>query len=155
MVICCRLQYIGWPLVITEYWIRRVYGLLQKGFSRVLVDTYPDSKVHVANMGPTWVLSAPDGPHVGHMNLAIRISMLSFGINRSQWMKHGRAVPSYFIHQWYLSRYSASTWCQDISRHCAEYIFSVIQSSAIITRSNLSWYHIGHCNNNDRKWIRY
>ena len=24
-------------------------------------------------MGPTWVLSAPDGPHVGPMNLAIRI----------------------------------------------------------------------------------
>ena len=23
-------------------------------------------------MGPTWVLSAPDGPHVGPMNLAIR-----------------------------------------------------------------------------------
>ena len=32
----------------------------------------PDSKVHVANMGPTWVLLAPDGPHVGPMNLAIR-----------------------------------------------------------------------------------
>ena len=31
----------------------------------------PDSKVHGANMGPTWVLSAPDGPHVGPMNLAI------------------------------------------------------------------------------------
>ena len=27
---------------------------------------------HVANMGPTWVLSAPDGPHIGPMNLAIR-----------------------------------------------------------------------------------
>ena len=26
---------------------------------------YPDSKVHGANMGPTWVLSAPRGPHVG------------------------------------------------------------------------------------------
>ena len=25
----------------------------------------PDSKIHGANMGPTWVLSAPDGPHVG------------------------------------------------------------------------------------------
>ena len=25
----------------------------------------PESKVHGANMGPTWVLSAPDGPHVG------------------------------------------------------------------------------------------
>ena len=34
--------------------------------------TNPDSKVHGANMGPTWVLSAPDGPHVGPMNLAIR-----------------------------------------------------------------------------------
>ena len=32
----------------------------------------PDSKVHGANMGPTWVLSAPDGPHVGPINLAIR-----------------------------------------------------------------------------------
>ena len=25
----------------------------------------PDSKVHVANIGPTWVLSVLDGPHVG------------------------------------------------------------------------------------------
>ena len=31
---------------------------------------FPDSNVHGANMGPTWVLSAPDGPHVGPMNLA-------------------------------------------------------------------------------------
>ena len=31
-----------------------------------------DNKVHGANMGPTWVLSAPDGPHVCPMNLAIR-----------------------------------------------------------------------------------
>ena len=31
----------------------------------------PDSKVHGANMVPTWVLSAPDGPHVGPMNIAI------------------------------------------------------------------------------------
>ena len=34
---------------------------------------FPDSKVHGANMGPTWVLSAPDGPHVGPMNLAIGV----------------------------------------------------------------------------------
>ena len=33
--------------------------------------TNPESKVHGANTGPTWVLSAPDGPHVGPMNLAI------------------------------------------------------------------------------------
>ena len=31
----------------------------------------PDSKVHGANMGPTWVLLASDGPHVVPMNIAI------------------------------------------------------------------------------------
>ena len=36
----------------------------------------PDSKVQRANMGPTWVLSVPDGPHVGPMNLAIRDAFL-------------------------------------------------------------------------------
>ena len=30
------------------------------------------STVHEAYMGPTWVLSAPDGPHVGPINLAMR-----------------------------------------------------------------------------------
>ena len=30
-----------------------------------------DYKAHGANMMPIWVLSAPDGPHVGPMNLAI------------------------------------------------------------------------------------
>ena len=32
----------------------------------------PDSKVHGFNMGPTWVLPVPGGPHVGPINLAIR-----------------------------------------------------------------------------------
>ena len=34
---------------------------------------FPDNKVHEANIGPTWVLSSPGGPHVGPMNLAIRV----------------------------------------------------------------------------------
>ena len=32
-------------------------------------DSVPDSKVDETSMGLTWVLSAPDGPHVGPMNL--------------------------------------------------------------------------------------
>ena len=36
------------------------------------INKNPDNKVHGANMGPTWVLSVPDGPHIGPMNLAIR-----------------------------------------------------------------------------------
>ena len=39
---------------------------------------YPESKVHGANMGPSWVLSTPDGPHVSPMNLVIRIVKLLF-----------------------------------------------------------------------------
>ena len=45
----------------------------------------PDSKVHGANMGPTWVLSAPDGPHVSPMNLAIWDVVHWNGTNRFQW----------------------------------------------------------------------
>ena len=44
----------------------------------MLFFSYPDGKVHGANMGPSWVLSAPDGPHVGPMNLAIRVTFICF-----------------------------------------------------------------------------
>ena len=40
----------------------------------------PDGNVRVANMGPTWVLVAPGGPHVGPMNIAIRV-VLEFGLS--------------------------------------------------------------------------
>ena len=47
-----------------------------------LAGDYPDSKVHGVNIGPTWVLSAPDGSHVGPMNLAISGCMLSCAVVR-------------------------------------------------------------------------
>ena len=37
--------------------------------------TFPDSKIHLANIGPTWVLLAPRGPHVGHMDFAVWIGI--------------------------------------------------------------------------------
>ena len=37
-----------------------------------------DTKVHEANMGPTRVLSAPDGPHVIPMNLSIRVVVTQY-----------------------------------------------------------------------------
>ena len=43
---------------------------------------YPESKVRGANVGPTWVLSAPGGPHVGPMNFAISVPILHY-----EWMK--------------------------------------------------------------------
>ena len=38
----------------------------------VSANRVPENKVHGVNMGPTWVLSVPDGPHVGPMKFAIR-----------------------------------------------------------------------------------
>ena len=46
-------------------------------FASMIAIVVPDSKLHGANMGPTWVLSAPDGPHVGPMNLAMRGSQVN------------------------------------------------------------------------------
>ena len=42
----------------------------------IVLQHCPYSRVHGANMGHTWVLSAPDGPHIGPMNLAIRVYKL-------------------------------------------------------------------------------
>ena len=57
---------IGWLVVFNE-------ALCPADTVRAtILGTTPDSKVRGANMGPTWVLSAPAGPHVGSKNLAIR-----------------------------------------------------------------------------------
>ena len=57
----------------------------------------PDSEVHGANMGPTWVLSAPDGPHVGPMNPALR------GTKRVIKIINMAATIAYFYCHWSLS----------------------------------------------------
>ena len=59
---------VWWPWQIHHY----IYAHQHKLLPWACLFNYPDSKVHGANMGSTWVLSAPDGPHVGPMNLAIR-----------------------------------------------------------------------------------
>ena len=53
---------------------QKVFFSVLDGVDRML---FPDSKVHVAHMGHTWVLSASGGPHVGPMNIAIRIILSS------------------------------------------------------------------------------
>ena len=40
---------------------------------RFLYGTFPDNKVHGANMGPAWGRQDPGGPHDGPINLAIGI----------------------------------------------------------------------------------
>ena len=59
-------------LTIYQHWFRLWLGA-KEATSHFLNQWCPDSKVHGTNMGPTWVLSAPDGPHVGPINIAIRM----------------------------------------------------------------------------------
>ena len=50
----------------------------------LLTGKFPDSKIHGANMGPTWVLSAPGGPHVRPINLVIKVLSLKEWRNSSE-----------------------------------------------------------------------
>ena len=65
---------------ILAYWYCFHLGHIPSGqiYCRILPqlcskEGYPNSKVYGTTMGPTWVLSAPDGPPVGPMNFAIRV----------------------------------------------------------------------------------
>ena len=82
----------GRYIISQEFCIWLAYG----SPSLVFGSGFPDSKVHEANMGPTWDLSAPDGPHVGPMNLAIRvchgthIRQSYFSGNMNWWYKQNK-----------------------------------------------------------------
>ena len=69
-----------------------IFQVMYAKFLKQASNTVPDSKVHGANMGPTRVLSAPDGPHVGPMSLAIRgvvpLHHCQFYSKSSQWTSH-------------------------------------------------------------------
>ena len=53
--------------LITSMCYIQLISVSERGL--VTIHIIPNSKVHGANMGLTWGLSVPDGPHVGQMNL--------------------------------------------------------------------------------------
>ena len=81
----CNLLYRVWAICVrsvnTCFWIQLIFIT---GLPRWPLSLNPDNKVHGANMGPIWVLSAPDGPHVGPMNLVIR-EFYEFSV----WLQNG------------------------------------------------------------------
>ena len=70
---------------VVKFWVSLHIRDFKYGFCKP--ENIPDSKVHGANMGPTWVLSAPDWPHVGLMNLAIR--------DDSKWLTRSHKILRY------------------------------------------------------------
>ena len=122
-------------------------------------------------MGPTWDLVAPGGPQVGTMNLAIRVP---------KQIKHGSPMTQSDIwgilhtaQKWQrqdLGHTLDSRQKQHISSHrwdsgCLLWLFAgkltmiqwhytVIQSGAIMTRSNITRYFKQHCMDRHIMWIR-
>ena len=50
------------PMYITEEFKSMGCKIALRWVPGNIFDVNPDTKVHVANMGPSWVLSVPDGP---------------------------------------------------------------------------------------------
>ena len=65
----------------------------------------PHSKVQGANMGPTWVLSAPGGHHVGLMNLVL------WDPNPSSWDWFQTSDQYHKVQKIILSSLIATWWC--------------------------------------------
>ena len=55
-------------------------GVLRETFQPNVLNAVQDSEVHGANMGPIWVLSAPDGPHVDPILSGIELRDTIFGL---------------------------------------------------------------------------
>ena len=89
------------------------------GSKSTLPHVIPNNKVHGTKMGPTWVLSAPDRPHVGPMNLAIRDGLLPDGFNR-WWLVAFMPIPELIMtcHQ----RCPVTFWevsCKQFQKNCS------------------------------------
>ena len=79
---------------ITHNWTicSKAYSGWQQGKYQSSMSLHPDSKVHGANMGPTWVLSVPDGPMLAPWTL---LSGWPFARRNYQWLvdsAHTRAT---------------------------------------------------------------
>ena len=95
----------------------------------------PDSKVHGANIGPTWVLSAPDGPHVRPMNLAIRV-LITLQLPASH--KHGTRTQKIIVPANVLAPSGARPL---VSSVLTEHVFSLVFSATSDSVST-SWVAI-------------
>ena len=91
----------------------------------------PDSEVHGANMGPTWVLSAPDGPHVGPMNPALRDTKRVIKIINIA------AIIGYFYCHWSLSVNPTINFCAAREKNVVKTPTMLFECKALIGRGSM------------------
>ena len=135
------------------WYIYASWGKLQM---LVTTHTVPDSKVHGANMGPTWVLSAPDGPHAGPMNLAIRgavpLQGCWFSSKFSQNTWHSSPLLGLEMRCFLCGQIFIYIWPQSLQR-CMQYhviLYHVITASDCICNTRQRWIKL---NLSIQQWI--
>ena len=133
----------------------------------------PDSKVHGANTGPTWVLSAQDGPHVGPMNLTFSDVKWLYGMKyiwiesslihrelRCLWYRDlgclKMKIPlyqhrdSHYIQIWYSHHHynfimgNPYTWTDGLDIHTELYIFALSKCKYLVLL--VFYYLFWRCN---------
>ena len=70
-IIKARRSWDGCILIMGIPILARQHIHIETAPALICAERFPDNEVYGANMGPTWALSAPDGPHDGPINLAI------------------------------------------------------------------------------------
>ena len=56
------------------------------GSMQIIRHTFPESKIHGANMGPICGRQDPGGPHVGPMNFVIWVYMGRWSYDLGEWL---------------------------------------------------------------------
>ena len=83
-------------------------------------------------MGPTWVLSSPDGPHVGLMNLAIRVASC--------------------IHQ---LKFPFTEWCETPNRYGAQWNVKYTFFKLSLVLNSYHWLHDIYVQSSQRNLAKY
>ena len=97
----------------------------------VFQSPFTDSKVYGANMGPTWVLSAPGGPHVGPMDLAIWL-VLSLAFRWRRFAASGAQTRRRHTRR---RRYLRRPW----TRSCRSCTWEVVEGHSHHSTRTASW----------------
>ena len=71
ILICFQIWFLNQKDLILPVLHFQISIITNASFHCMHIHVNPDSKVHGANMGPTWGRQDPGGPHVGPMNFAI------------------------------------------------------------------------------------
>ena len=97
--------------------------------------SFPDSKVPGANTGPTWVLSAPDGPHVGPRNLAIRVVAWPMSLVKLRTNQYSRSMLPDYCHR--LSCIPINATKTDVC--CMTNVIEQIEHQSVPLKKYVAW----------------